>query len=61
MTDPAALPEQLAVVAEAQPAAVADVAGMAQADNALKRPADDLEDGPDAKRAHVEQQPDING
>jgi hypothetical protein len=58
MTDPAALPAQL--VAEAQPA-VADIAGMAQADNALKRPADDLADGPDAKRAHVEQQVGING
>jgi hypothetical protein len=58
MTDPAAAPAQL--VAEAQSAA-ADVAGMAHADNALKRPADDPADGPDAKRAHMEQQPGING
>lgn len=61
MPDQAEVPE---VVPEAQPApaaALAPVPDVAPVENALKRPAEEDADGPDAKRVHTEPEPAITG
>ena len=63
MADPAGMPDQV-VVPEAQPApaaALAPVLEGAPVENALKRPADEDAEGPDAKRVHTEPEPAFTG